>query len=110
MELLQPHRGERRSIVLDYCQSPSSYVHSGTLFIVVPGDVRKAPCACERTQVEQGRLASLEKGVSRVSSIIHFEKLISPVPFLVRFVNVSYMLIIYRLNSPIFCGGTSRQL
>jgi hypothetical protein len=72
MELLQPHRGERRSIVLDCCESPSSYVHSGTLVIVTPGGVRKAPCACERTQVEQGRLASLEKGVSSVSTSSFF--------------------------------------
>ena len=53
--------------------------------MVVPGVVRKAPCACERTQVEQGRLASLEKGISCVSSFLQFENLISPVPFLVRF-------------------------
>jgi hypothetical protein len=70
-------------------------VHSGTLVIVVPGGGRNAPCACERTQVEQGRLASLEKEYPRVSSFLHFEKLISPVPFLVRFVNVSDILIIF---------------
>ena len=73
-------------------------MHSGTLAIVVPGVVRKAPCACERTQVEQGRLASLEKEVSRVSSFLQFKILISLVPFLVHFVNVSNMFIIYRLN------------
>lgn len=43
----------------DCCQSPSSYVHSGSL-LIVPGGARDTPCACERTQVEQGRLASLE--------------------------------------------------
>ena len=39
-------------------------MHSGSWVIVVPGGARNAPCTCERTQVEQGRLASLGSEVT----------------------------------------------